>query len=699
MLHWTTAAARAVVAVACVVLAAATGFAQSNTTFKVAYYNIQSGKGEPALPGRTSTFVDTANCTDSSKPLNAWGKGIVQRELRARVGADSAIIALGLGEAWLCASPWNVAAALGWPAVSTERNGVAIVARFGFDGPEEWQQLDTSLNENPGDTMWVLRVKACVDIQCTASVWVAVVHWWATIGSPSAPTTLDRQAEQSVAFLAALKEQPHVFIGDLNAWESTATSICGQVPIAAGLNRLRAAGYTDAWRYLHGTADGFTGMTNRQNCGTPEGAAWKRIDYSWSKGLVPVTMTRFGVVPGGEEAPSDHYGIIAEYSRTAEPPQVIVGRLGPGDALMYAADATFAGDWRRIADATAATGFAADNPDRGTPKRLTALASPADFIEATFMADRGRPYRLWLRGKAALNGWTNDSVFVQFSGSVSLEGAPVWRIGSTDATVVSIEDCSGCGLAGWGWADNGYGKAGPLVYFAQSGTQKVRIQPREDGVRIDQILLSPDWYLTRAPGDVRNDTTIYKSGTTADIVRYAADATISGAGWVRLNDPLAALGTAVRNPDRGTPKQLAAVASPASYVEVTFNAEAGRPYRLWLRGRAEGNAWSNDSVYVQFSGSVTETRIPVWRIGSTSATWVSIEDCSGCGLSGWGWQDNGYGLGALGPLVYFESTGLQTLRIQQREDGIIVDQIVLSPERYLTSPPGVTKNDTTIVPR
>ena len=36
-----------------------------SSTFKVAWYNIQSGKGEPAMTGHPSTFSDVTNCTDS----------------------------------------------------------------------------------------------------------------------------------------------------------------------------------------------------------------------------------------------------------------------------------------------------------------------------------------------------------------------------------------------------------------------------------------------------------------------------------------------------------------------------------------------------------------------------------------------------------------------------------------------------------
>jgi hypothetical protein len=51
----------------------------------------------------------------------------------------------------------------------------------------------------------------------------------------------------------------------------------------------------------------------------------------------------------------------------------------------------------------------------------------------------------------------------------------------------------------------------------------------------------------------------------------------------------------------------------------------------------------------------------------------------------------------LGVNVYFPTTGSHTLRIQQREDGPIVDQIVLSPNTYLTSAPGPRQNDATIL--
>jgi endonuclease/exonuclease/phosphatase family metal-dependent hydrolase len=114
-----------------------------------------------------------------------------------------------------------------------------------------------------------------------------------------------------------------------------------------------------------------------------------------------------------------------------------------------------------------------------------------------------------------------------------------------------------------------------------------------------------------------------------------------------------------------------------------------------VHGKAESNYWGNDSVFVQFSGSVTSSGSSTYRIGSTSSTEMNLEDCSGCGLSGWKWQDNGYGSGILGPVIYFNTTGTHTLRIQTREDGLSIDQIILSPTTYLSKAPTTTLTTTT----
>jgi hypothetical protein len=188
------------------------------------------------------------------------------------------------------------------------------------------------------------------------------------------------------------------------------------------------------------------------------------------------------------------------------------------------------------------------------------------------------------------------------------------------------------------------------------------------------------------------------TAASGDIVLYALDGRITGTKWSMVWDAAAAGGKRLWNMNASVPKLTTAASSPGSYVQFTFSAVAGKPYHLWIRGRAEGNVYTNDSVFVQFSNSVTSTGSATMRIGTTSAAAYNLEDCSGCGLSGWGWQDNGWGAGVMGAKIYFNTTGSQTLRIQSREDGLSIDQIILSPNSatFLNASPGALKNDTKI---
>jgi hypothetical protein len=181
-----------------------------------------------------------------------------------------------------------------------------------------------------------------------------------------------------------------------------------------------------------------------------------------------------------------------------------------------------------------------------------------------------------------------------------------------------------------------------------------------------------------------------------DVVLYAAEAPIVAGNWRVVADASAAGGKRLQSANLGGAKIVAPFPTPADYFELTFDAVAGRPYRLWIRGKAEGNFYGNDSVFVQFDRSVNASGVAAYRIGTTEGTRVILEDCTGCGLSGWGWQDNGWG-GVFGPQIYFAETGTQRILVQISEDGLGIDQIVLSPERYLSSSPGTLKNDTTIL--
>src|SRR5215203_20089 len=170
------------------------------------------------------------------------------------------------------------------------------------------------------------------------------------------------------------------------------------------------------------------------------------------------------------------------------------------------------------------------------------------------------------------------------------------------------------------------------------------------------------------------------------LIDIAAETATARAGkWVVTTDATAGGGKTMRHPDAGAAKITTAKASPTDYFEVTFSAAAGVPYQITLLGKADQDYWGNDSVFIQFSGSVNASGTAIWRIGTSSATEVNLEDCSGCGLSGWKWQDNAYGANVAYTPVYFATTGTQKMRVQTREDGLSIDQIQLIPKSTTTT--------------
>ena len=84
---------------------------------------------------------------------------------------------------------------------------------------------------------------------------------------------------------------------------------------------------------------------------------------------------------------------------------------------------------------------------------------------------------------------------------------------------------------------------------------------------------------------------------------------------------------------------------------------------------------------------------------TTSGLLVNLATDSGASsLNGWGWQDSAYWL-TQATTVTFPTSGTHTLRIQTREDGLELDQIVLSAVTYFNSAPGPVGGDSTIVPK
>ena len=252
----------------------------------------------------------TLNCTDRTKPMNAWGMGLPQKELE-RLKADAAIVALAVQEAWNCGKPAQLNTVLGFKTASRERNGVALIARYGFTGAPSFHRVGARYDS------WLVGGAVCLDSECTATLPMFSTHWG------GADDEWPKQAQNVLSFLAG-QRGPHVFMGDLNVfkidrWNPRVPCTNDDRPgRTSAIALIERAGYVDAWKATQ-TGEGWTGMASREECGWPEGNLYKRIDYIYAKGIRVEGTKRFAWVLPGADAPSDHAGLIAEIAVPAQP--------------------------------------------------------------------------------------------------------------------------------------------------------------------------------------------------------------------------------------------------------------------------------------------------------------------------------------------------------------------------------------------
>jgi hypothetical protein len=196
-------------------------------------------------------------------------------------------------------------------------------------------------------------------------------------------------------------------------------------------------------------------------------------------------------------------GAVWSFTTAAPPASNIVIYAGDVDA------ATMNGLWTKTTDVSAAGGIKLLTPDNGESSLDSPLASPTHYFDVAFDAAAGTPYTIWLRLQALNNIKYNDAVWVQFS-DARASGSPIYGLNTTSALMVNLAtDSSATSLNRWGWQNGAYWLSQPTTLtFATSGPHKMRIQIREDGVQLDQIVLSPSTYLNASPGSLTNDSTI-----------------------------------------------------------------------------------------------------------------------------------------------------------------------------------------------
>ena len=109
---------------------------------------------------------------------------------------------------------------------------------------------------------------------------------------------------------------------------------------------------------------------------------------------------------------------------------------------------------------------------------------------------------------------------------------------------------------------------------------------------------------------------------------------------------------------------------------------SGVAYRCWIHmkvGPPKGVALAN-RLWVQFTGTVDEAGRETLRPGTRSYL-----TAQGPTQQGWHWV--GCNAGSSPALVRFSAAGEVTVRLQAGMEGVGFDQVVLSPARYLNTPP------------
>jgi hypothetical protein len=231
------------------------------------------------------------------------------------------------------------------------------------------------------------------------------------------------------------------------------------------------------------------------------------------------------------------------------------------------------------------------------------------------------------------------------------------------------------------------------------GRTKINLSPTGTATSVGMAVTSHDPNQVNT-ATIDNVSVDHNGPSLSDIVIYGSDIAnqggVHGAWQTIVGDPTSPDQTTLLTVDNGWATLDAPLANPNDYIEAQFDTQVPSEYHVWLRLLATNDSKWNDSVWVQFSdGVIPRTGSPAYPIGSTDALLVNLENCYGCGLSHWGFQDHAWWLTQ--PAVISLPAGHHMIRIQVREDGAMLDEVILSPSRFMTTPPGPVKDSTTWV--
>lgn len=118
------------------------------------------------------------------------------------------------------------------------------------------------------------------------------------------------------------------------------------------------------------------------------------------------------------------------------------------------------------------------------------------------------------------------------------------------------------------------------------------------------------------------------------------------------------------------------------HVTFTVSVQSGIPYRCWIHmnvGTPKGRSQAN-MFWVQFANAVDKAGKEVFSPGSSSYL-----TAQGPAQEGWAWV--GCNADGSDSLIYFQTSGEITVRLQAGMEGVGFDQFILSSSTFLENPP------------
>jgi hypothetical protein len=273
---------------------------------------------------------------------------------------------------------------------------------------------------------------------------------------------------------------------------------------------------------------------------------------------------------------------------------------------------------------------------------------------------------------AGTGGYTQFNFNIQESGDYVIWGRVIANDAASDSFNVSIDGGTDItwhtkqgGIETWTWdvlSERTYNDvrnaSNPIAIYLMTGTHTLTIKQRENGTKIDRILIINDRsYVPEGEGELPTPTIqeIWIEAEDGEIyapMEVGDDSNASAGGYTVVPD-----GTGIISDPSS---------EQAGYAEYNFNAPVAGNYIIW--GRVIANDSASDSFFVMMDGGQALT----WHTkkGETGTwTWDVVSKRN--------YDDE---RDASNPLSYRLEAGTHTLRIQQREDGAKIDRILITDD-------------------